>query len=182
MNIMSDKKTPLIRSAMNGGFITGGILVFSSIISYLLPKSALFQILFFIAILSLCIYTITKKYRDKELDGTISFQKSIGFGVLISFFASIIIAFIVYLELTFASPSVIDSLISSVRMQYEKMGISKSQIDATMQILTKLMSPLFMTIVVILFFTFLGFISSLFTSLIVQKEVITFDNKMKDNL
>ena len=178
---MMDKKSSIVKSAMNGGLLTGGILILSSFFSYFLTLGTLFQFLFFIFILSLCIYSITKKYRDKELNGIISYEKSIGFGILISLFASIIIAFIVYLELNFASSSAIDSLISSVRMQYEKMGISKSQIDITMQILTKLMSPLFMAIMIILFFTFLGFISSLFTSLIVRKEGNTFNNTMKEN-
>ncbi len=177
---MTDKKSPVVKSAMNGGIVTGGILILSSIFSYFFALGALFQVLFLILIISICIYSITKKYRDKELNGVISYEKSIGFGILVSFFASIIIAFIVYLELSFASPSAINNLLNSLRMQYEKMNMPKSQIDATMQLLTKAMSPLFMTIMIILSFTFFGFISSLFTSMMVQKEGNASDDTMKN--
>ena len=177
---MTEKKSSMVKSAMNGGIVTGGILIFSSIFSYYFTLGTLFQILFFIIILAICIYRIAKKYRDKELEGIISYEKSIGFGLLISLFASIIIAFIVYVELNFAYPAAIDNLLNTMRLQYEKMGIAKSQIDTTMQMAAKIMSPLFIAFMVILFFTFLGFISSLFTSMIVQKEGNTFNNTMKD--
>jgi len=173
---MNDKKSSLLKSAMNGGVITGIILIFSFMFMLLFKFGNSIQFFFIIAVLGFCNYSIAKKYRDRELDGTISYEKSLGFGFLVSLFASIIVAFIVYAELSFMKPALMDQLFEVIKIQYEKMGYSKQQIDSVLQIL----NPLTISFMMILFFTFLGFISSLFSAMFVRKDGNTFNQSMKN--
>ena len=69
---MNGKKSSILKSAMNGGVITGIILIFSFMFLLLFKFGNSIQILFIIVVLGFCNYSITKKYRDRELEGFIS--------------------------------------------------------------------------------------------------------------
>jgi hypothetical protein len=172
---MSDRKSSLLKSAMNGGVLTGGILILSFLFLLLFNFGGSVQILFILFVLGICNYSLAKKYRDKELEGKISYEKSLGFGLLVSLFGSIIIAFIIYVELNFMQPAVFDHLIETMRLQYIKMGYTKLQVDTILQMMT----PKMISFIILIFFTFLGFVSSLFSSMIVKNGGNTFNDTMK---
>jgi len=96
---MDVNKKSIWYQAANYGLILGLIIIFSSLVVYkfdLLTKSlfaGVFISIFNFIIYAVTIFILTKKYRDNILDGKISYNGALTFGILIGVFASIISAF-----------------------------------------------------------------------------------------
>jgi hypothetical protein len=168
---MSENRSSYIKSAMNGGLVTSAIFILSNFLLIYFRLSAFLQILFYLLVLGLTIFHITRKFRDKELAGNISYEKALGFGTLVSLFFSIVLAFIAYLVLKFSKRSVIDAQIDMIRIQYKEMHMSDYQINYIMSIIKSILSPGIFAFLMILFFSFFGFTAALFSSIFVKKVV-----------
>ncbi len=99
---MEPNKGNIIKSSMNAGLVSGMALIGFSLILYffglnLNPSMGYVSIL----VLAFCIYFTGKSYRDKELGGYISYGQSLGFGILVGVFASILLGFFSYIEIKF---------------------------------------------------------------------------------
>ena len=151
---MNEKKSPLIAS-MNSGAITGIILIIYALILYFIGAASSKTAGYFnILILAACIFFSSKMYRDKEKGGIISYGQSLGFGTLVGLFASIILAFFVYIELKIIDPGLIDKQMDIAREQALNRGASEEQFEKGMEMMKWMMTPTFSAIMTILFSTF----------------------------
>lgn len=100
----------LIKSTMTYGAILGAIIVVYSFIIFILkimPVGILLPIILFIISITIYftgLYVFTKKTRDTQLGGYMTFGQGVMIGILISFFAAIISSFYTYIQNQFIDP------------------------------------------------------------------------------
>jgi hypothetical protein len=167
---MEENKS-VLKPAMNSGAITGIILIIYSLVLYFVgAATSKFAGNFNILFLAVFIFIFTKMYRDKELNGVISYGQSLGYGVLVGLFASIILAFFLFIELKVIDPSLMDKMMDMAREQYMQKGLSEDQIEKTEAMTKWMMNPAFMSLMSVLAYTFFSFLISLLTSIFIKKE------------
>lgn len=174
---MEPKSNPMYKSAMTSGLILGIALVVFSIIIYItgvVKPPFWVSIVQYLIIIGGIVYG-TKKFRDEDLGGEITYSKALGFGVLICVFAAIISGIYTVLLVTVIDPEFMNKLMAIMEEEYIKMGMSEEQIDATMKVFTKMQSPLFMAISTVIGMAFMGTIFSLVTSAFLKKEKSIFE-------
>jgi len=174
---MEPKSNPMLKSAMTSGLILGIALVVYSLILYILGviKPPFWVGLINYAVIIGGIIYGTKKYRDDDLGGEISYSKALGFGILVCVFASIISGIYMILLTTVIDPEYMTKMLSAFEEEYVKMGMTEEQIDASMKMMTKMQSPIFMAVSSVIGFAFMGTIFSLITSAFLKKEKSIFE-------
>lgn len=183
---MSENKISISRNAMNYGGMTGIALFLVFILSSLLGTklSGLMQALGYTT-LGLGIFIGSKNYRDTELNGIISYGTSLYSGFLISFYASIIIAFTVFLYMQFVDASMIDKIIEQTEQNMLDSGNSDEEIEKAMQAAQLFMNPTSMAFFSILGYTFFGTLLALVISAFIKREGPnsgdSFDNFIQQN-
>jgi hypothetical protein len=159
------------KSAMNAGAIVGISLILFSLLLYVLgltmSKSASY---IGYLVLAAGIYFTGKYYRDKELGGFITYGKALGYGVIVTFFASIILAFFTYILFKFVDTSLVDKMLQMSEEELINKGMPEEQIEMAMNMTRKFMKPEIMPFMIVLGYVFTGFLISLITSLLVKKE------------
>jgi hypothetical protein len=167
---MEPKKNVLL-VALNGGLVTGLLLIIFASILYIfdLTTSRSLGIINYV-ILAACIFILSKKYRDKELGGFISYGQGLGFGVLVGLISAILLAIFAFIEYKYIAPELISVMQDTAREEMVKKAMSEAQIDQAMKMTSWLMNPIFISISTIFSLTFISFIISLITSAIVKKE------------
>jgi len=109
-------------------------------------------------------------YR-KALGGTLTYGQALGMGVLTLFFASIISGIYTYLLYEVIDPSLQEQLRLFSEEQMVKQGqLSEEQMEAALKISSRLQSPLMMSVMTVLSYTFIGLVISLITSIFVKKK------------
>ncbi|MBL0047737.1 MAG: DUF4199 domain-containing protein [Bacteroidetes bacterium] len=168
---MSETKLSISRSAMNYGGMTGIMLFLVFILSSILGTkfSGLMQVMGYAA-LGLGIFIGSKNYRDKELNGVISYGTAFYSGFLISFFASVIIAFTIFLYIKFVDSSIIEKIMEQTEQNMLDSGRSDEEIEKAMEASQYFMNPTSMAFFSILGYTFVGTIISLVTAAFIKKE------------
>ena len=180
---MESKSNPMYKSAMTSGLIVGIALVVFSLLIYIMgvvKPPFWVSLLQYVIIIGGIIYG-TKKFRDDDLGGEISYSKALGFGILICVFASIIMGVYMILLMTVIDPEFMNKMISVIEEEYVKMGMAEEQIDAAMKIVGKMQSPIFMAISTVITFAIMGTIFSLITSAFLKKEKSIFE-KMEEHM
>jgi len=166
---------------MNFGALCGISIIMASLLMYLLGiKSNLINTIILFAVLIIFIFLGTKYYRDQNLNGIISYGRSVGSGVLISLFMSIIVAFYIYAFFKFLAP---DELIKIFEQQEEELynkGLSEEQIEISLQMVKKFTTPLTMAIGTIFSYTLWGTIFSLIIAAFVKKSGESYQQIMKE--
>ncbi|MBT3207654.1 MAG: DUF4199 domain-containing protein [Bacteroidetes bacterium] len=168
---MENQKVSNIKPSMNLGAILGLVLICYSIVLYMLdmnlnPKM---QYLSY-AVIAATLYLTMKSYRDNYQKGFITYSKALGTGTLISFFASILNAFYVYIFHTVIDTEAIQKMKD---MQIEELlnnGMSEDDVEMIISTSQVWMTPLVFTITTIIGVTFIGFILSLLISIFIKKE------------
>lgn len=174
---MEPKSNPMYKSAMTSGLIVGIALVVFNLLIYIMgvvKPPFWVSLIQYVIIIGGIIYG-TKKFRDEDLGGEISYSKALGFGVLICVFASIILGIYMILLMTVIDPEFINKMMSVIEEEYVKMGMSEEQIDAAMKIVGKMQSPIFMAISTVFTFAIMGTIFSLVTAAFLKKEKSIFE-------
>ena len=183
---MEESKISVSRNAMNYGGMTGVILFLVFMLSGILGSSfsGILQIAGYL-VLALGIYVGTKKYRDQELKGFMSYGSAFYSGFLISFFAGVLIAFAIFLYLKFVDASLIDKISEQTEQNLIDAGKSDEEIEKTMEASNIFMNPTGMAIMSVLGYTIIGVIISLVTSAFLKKDNSSpgdaFDNFIQEN-
>jgi hypothetical protein len=175
---MEPKSNNMYKSAMTSGLILGIALVVFSLIIYIMgviKPPFWVQLIQYVIIIGGIIYG-TKKYRDEDLGGEITYSKALGFGILICVFAAIISGIYTVLLMTVIDPEFVNKMMSLIEEEYVKMGMSEEQIDAAMKMVSKMQSPLIMAVTSVVGFAFMGTIFSLITAAFLKKEKPIFEN------
>ena len=169
---MNETPRTQTKVGMMYGLIFGVSLIGISLLFYVLStdlQSKIPQVASYAALLVSLIIGI-KSYRDKDSGGYISYGKSLGTGILISFFGSIIAAFYTYIFFNFIDPSMVDKLIEMSQQQMIDKGMSDDQVEMAISMTRKFMTPTWMFFFTILSYTFMGFIFSLLVSVFTKRN------------
>lgn len=175
---MEPKSNTMYKSAMTSGLIVGIALVVLSLLIYIMgvvKPPFWVSLLQYVIIIGGIIYG-TKKFRDEDLGGEISYSKALGFGVIICLVAAIISGIYTILLMTVIDPEFISKLMSVMEAELVSKGMPEEQIEATMKIMSKMQSPIIMSVTAVISLTFMGTIFSLVTSAFLKKEKSLFEN------
>lgn len=169
----------MMRLYMNWGGILGFALIAVSVVFYVLgmTESKAVQWLSY-AVLAAGIYLGSKARKDEQ-NGFLSYGEGLGAGTGVAFFASIIIAFYTFIFFHFIDPAMVDQLISRAELEMYDRGSSEQEIEMGMKYAKMFMTPHAMAIMVVLTYTFIGFIFSLITSAILRKDDPSFESNFK---
>lgn len=178
-----EEKSTFWKSAMVYGLYLALVLTLFSVITYvagliLNPKIGYVSI----ALVIIGIVIAQINYRNRELNGVITYGQALGFGVAIMLFAGIISALYTLVLYTFIDPGLIDQMKAAQEDAMLQKGLTPDQIDAAMSMASKMMSPAWMSIMGLVMSVFSGTIISLITSIFIKKQpnLDAFDEAMED--
>lgn len=162
----------MLKHSMNYGLIMGVVLVILSLITYLagVIKPPFWLSIVNYAIMVGIILWGTKKYRDEALGGAITYGNALGFGVLITLFAGVIVAVFTYIQFTIIDSDLVSKFMAIAEEELVKRGMPDDQIEMALEMQKKFMTPLIMTISSLIGMVVMGFIFSLITSIFLKKE------------
>ena len=178
-----EEKSTFWRSAMAYGLYLAVALTLFSVILYvsgMILNEKMGYISFAIIIAGIVISQIN--YREKELNGVISYGEAVGFGVAIMLFAGIVTALYTLILYTFVDPGLIEQMKVMQEEALLQKGMSEDQIDAAMSMTSKMMTPGWMAIMGLVGSVFMGTIVSLITSIFIKKQPNenAFDDAMEE--
>lgn len=116
------------------------------------------------------LYYLLKSYRDNFLHGQISYGQSVGAGVVMFVYVSVIMAVYMYLLWTVIDPGLAKKSIAFAEEAMVKKGAPQAAIDAGMAFTAKIMKPGIMAGFSIIGTMFFGLIYSLLVSIFVKNE------------
>lgn len=178
-----EEKSTFWKTAMVYGLYLALVLTLFSVITYvagliLNPKIGYVSI----ALVIIGVVIAQINYRNRELNGAITYGQALGFGVAIMLFAGIVTALYTLVLYTFIDPGLIDQMKAAQEDALLLKGLTPDQIDAAMAMASKMMSPVWMSIMALVGSVFSGTIVSLITSIFVKKQpdLDAFDEAMED--
>jgi len=174
---MEAKKTSTAKIALNFGAILGLVLMLPTLITYVFELYE-FEFLNYIsyALIAGGVYIGVKKLRDDFRGGTLSYGQGLGFGVLLCFFASIIVGFASYLYLKFIDASFIQFTLNELESGYNEAGnLTDDQVNAALSWSKMVISPLGIFFTSLIGTTLIGLICSLIIAAFTKKDVNSFD-------
>jgi len=162
--------------AIRFGIILGLISIVITLISYFIfpvdpetlkPKNGWIQTVVGLLANFTLIYIGTKAYRDEELEGNISYSKSVGFAFYMSLPYAILTAVYTFIFFKFIDPSMIENI---AKLQYNKMaeqGMGNEQIQQSLGVMTYMNNPAMYALLsifgCIIYSVIIGLITSIFT-------------------
>lgn len=157
--------------AAKNGFVIGVALIAFDLLMWLLDMKgrSVMQNLN-LGVMIFFIVFFTKNYRDQMLGGYISYSKALGFGVLMSFFASILAAFFTYILFQYLDPTLSERMIDFAEQQMIDSGESDTKIDQAIMITRQITTPFMLTISAVFSYTLFGFLIALVTSFFLKKD------------
>lgn len=181
-NIAVKKKVSVVRNAINYGVLLGIVLIIADLLFYMLnvSRESIFRYLNLILILVGLIMGILN-YRNQINEGLISYEKSLGSGVLIGFFASVIVAIYMVIFLKFIDPGMIDEMLRKAeeKMLDQNPSMLDEDLEAAMKYTKIFRSPVWMSIWSIIGSTFVSFIASLIISIFTRKKDNSFESNFR---
>jgi NADH:ubiquinone oxidoreductase subunit 6 (subunit J) len=123
----------------------------------------------------------TISFRDKYNDGFISYSKAFTSCLLITFFSSIILAFFMYLYLSFIDQSLIDQVLEKAEEDMLNRKMPDDQIEEAMKMTRMLTTPILMGFFTIIVNSFMGAIFGLITAAFLKRDNPNFNNFIKEN-
>ncbi|MCU0472723.1 MAG: DUF4199 domain-containing protein [Bacteroidales bacterium] len=159
------------KANLTNGLIMGLIGIVYSLVIYFLDLSLnKVQGYVFMVILLVVLFFLVKSFRDNYMHGMITFGQSLGAGLIIFLYYSIIMALFTYILYAVIDPDLTGKMLAAGEEAMLKKGMPQTQIDAGMAIQAKIMKPAFMALMGILSSMFTGFIISLLVAAFVRKE------------
>ena len=113
---------------------------------------------------------LLKSYRDNYRFGNISYGQSVGAGVIICLYSTVITAIFMYLLYTVIDPGLIDKQLAFAEEKILEQGVPQATVDAAMAIQRKLVKPGIMAISNVFGNILFGTILSLLVSIFIKKE------------
>jgi len=159
------------KASLTNGLIFGLIYIVYALIMYFLDLSLnKTQGYIFIVAQILILFFMLKSYRDNYLHGYIRYGQSVGAGVIIFLYFSVIAAVFTYILYKFIDPGLIDKQLSMAEEMMVQRGTPQTTIDAAMKIQKKIVIPEIIAPISIISNMFMGTIITLLVSIFVKKE------------
>ncbi len=168
---MENNKVSVWKGTLNGGIITGLLMVLYSLLLYFLGQSfnkvlSSLGLLIFIAGLYLGI----RSFRDTGRGGYLSYGQVLGAGTVMSLYIAIITAIFTYLLYTVIDPDLIVKMTEMKREILMKRGLSDEQIDASLKVAAWTTTPWFLAASSVVGTVIWGFIISLIEGIFLKRE------------
>ncbi len=175
---MENNNPNLLKSTMTYGAILGISMVLYNIILYVadLTLNKPLSYISYVLIIG-GIYLAIKSFRDQSEQKAITYGKALGVGVLTVLFSSVFVALYTYALYQFIDPSLIQKMLDMSREQLTTNGMSDDQVEAAINMSSKIMTPGLISIMVIPMSVFMGTIFSLVIAAFLKKEPSIFDTK-----
>ncbi|HOU95737.1 MAG TPA: DUF4199 domain-containing protein [Bacteroidales bacterium] len=166
-----EKTTSVWKANLTNGLILGLISVVYTLVMYFLDLSFnRVQGYVFLLIEIVLLYFMLKSYRDNYLYGYIKYGQSVGAGVVIFVYYSIIAAIFAYILYKFIDPGLKDKQLAMVEEMLVKRGTPQQAIDASLAMQKKLLVPEIIALSSIFSNILYGTIMSLLVSAFIKKE------------
>jgi hypothetical protein len=166
-----EEKVSVWKANLTNGVILGLIGVVYSLVMYFLDLTFnKLQGYIFLVILIFIIFYMLKSYRDSFLHGNMTYGQSLGAGVIIFLYSSIIGAIFTYILYKFIDPGLLVKQLAMAEEILVKRGTPAEAMDAALAMQKKIMIPEIMAPSSILGNMFFGTIISLLVSIFTRKE------------
>ncbi len=170
---MKEKNVSVFTHSLTNGLVLGVALIIFALIMYVfdVERDNYLQYLSYI-ILFVGQILIVKAYRDKHLDGFISYGKAFTNGFLAGLFASVLLGIYLFLFFSWIAPGEVTKMIEESEQQIIDMYPTwdDEQIDQAMSISLIFMKPWVMAITSIVINTIVSAILALITAAFMKKE------------
>lgn len=166
-----EKKTSVWSANLNAGIILGLLGIIWSLVLWFFDQTTnqILGFAFYIVIIA-GIFLGIKSYRDKYLNGFITYGQSLGAGVIIMLYYGIITSVFTYILYKFIDPNLVEKMLAMTEEQLADRGLAEGMIEQSMQIQKKIMTPLVLSIISLVNGLFMGTIFSLIISLFTKRE------------
>jgi hypothetical protein len=166
-----ENKVSVWKANLTNGLILALIgIVYSLIIYFLDLTFNKTQVYLFYLILIIVMYFLLKSYRDNYLHGYITYGQSVGAGIVIFLYYSVITAIFMYVLYAIIDPGLPEKQLVFVEEEMLKKGIQQEALDAAMNFQRKIMKPGIMAPFSILGNMVTGLVVSLLISIFIRKE------------
>lgn len=177
-----EEKSTFWKTAALYGLYLGIVLTLFSVILYVAGQSQnKTLVLITYPLLAIGIIMAQINYRNRELNGVISYGQALGFGVAVMLFVGII-TMLYNLIILKIDPSLIEQAKIMQEEALLERGMSEEQIEASMTLASKMMTPGWMAIMGLFGSVLMGTIISLVTSIFVKRQpnMDAFDEAMEE--
>jgi hypothetical protein len=123
----------------------------------------------------------TLSFRDKYNEGFISYGKAFSSCFQIAFFSSVILAFFMYIYLTFVDQTFIDKIIEKAEEEMMNKKMPDDQIEEAIKYTRMFTTPIVMAFFTIIVNSFMGAIFGLITAFFLKRDNPNFNNFIKEN-
>jgi len=170
---MEEKSKSSTPNALTYGLITGVVMIVYSLILYLFNlhlNKYLGYISFLILIAGMAYGTV--QFRNKDMNGFISYGKAYSSGFMIALFAGILGAIYSFIFYKFIAPDVVREILDMARQNImaKSPEMTDEQIEQAMNITAKFMTPPLMSIFYLIYCLIVAAIGGLITSVFIKKE------------
>jgi hypothetical protein len=166
-----ETKVNVWKANLNNGLILGLIGVVFTLLLYFLDLLLNKTLGYIILPINLVVlYFMLKSYRDNFLNGNMTYGQSVGAGVIIFLYSTIISVIFSYILYKYIDPGLIGKILAASEESLVKKGMDQQSIDTGMAFTKKLMTPGFMSISGLIAGMFFGTIISLIMSIFTKKE------------
>lgn len=166
-----ENKVSVWKANLNTGIIIGLIGIVWTLFLWFIDQSmnqALGAIFYIVLIVGLVLGI--RSYRDKYRKGFLTYGQSLGAGVIIMLYYSIIAAIFTYVLYVFIDPSMPEKILAVTEQKLIDRGMAESMIEQSMKIQSKIMVPWVMSLFALIGGVFNGTILSLIISIFTRKE------------
>jgi hypothetical protein len=160
------------KANLTNGLILALVGIVYSLIMYFLDLTLnKTQGYIFMVIMLVLLYFLLKSYRDNFRHGQITYGESVGAGVIICLYYTLIMAVFSYILFTIIDPGLVaKQLVQAEEAMRAKGNMTEAQIDTAMKFTQKFMKPSIMTITGLIFGMIWATVISLLVSIFVRKE------------
>jgi hypothetical protein len=166
-----EQKVNVWKANLTNGLILGLAGIAVSLILYFLDLSTNKTAGYLnIPIQLFLLFILLKSYRDNFMHGQITYGESVGAGVVIFLYFSIIMAIYTYVLFAIIDPGLVNKQLAMAEEAMQKKGAGQAAVDAGMAFTKKLMKPGIMAPLSIFGNMLGGVIFSLLVSIFIKKE------------
>jgi hypothetical protein len=168
---MENQSNIVMKSAMNYGLYMGLALVLNSVVFYVMgkPFSEVSGYLNYLIVIGILAWGM-RSLREYLVEEGLAYGRALGFGTLLSLFASVIVAFYTFVLYKIIDPGLLDKFIAFLEENLLKAGKPDTQIETMINLYKKVLTPLIFSIGQIFNLTFMGFIFSLIISIFFKRQ------------
>lgn len=166
------------RNALNWGLLTGGVLIVFSLLLYVFDMTAKQGVsaISYVLLIGGIVYAIYY-YKFRVNSGFLSIGKGIATGTLVALYAGIIASLFSVLLMYVIDPALMEQIrdLAEQEMLRRNPEMGEADLEMALKISDKMMQPVPMFIMGVIWYVVAGLIVSLITSAIMKKEPTPFN-------